>query len=132
MAWVGASVAGALVITAIAVGAPRTWDAGVGLEQRTLQDAFPVPKSALREYLEHTGGSSKLARLNPSMASRIEGGGSAAKRSAGSKGGIESRLQALHLHQMVRFLCYPSRTLVDRPRSLRARAGSGEGAERSQ
>jgi len=98
MAWVAAAVIGALVITAIAVGAPRASEAGV-LEQRTIQDAFPVPKSALRQYLEHTGGSSKLARLNPSMASRIEGEG---EKVARSKGGVESRLQALHLHQMVR------------------------------
>lgn len=101
MAWVGAAVAGALVVTAIAVGGPRAWNAGVRLEQRTLQDAYPVPKSALREYLEHTGGSSKLARLNPAMASRIEGEEKAAKSSTRNYGDVESRVQALHLHQLV-------------------------------
>jgi hypothetical protein len=118
LAWAGTAVAGALVITAIAVGGgPRR--ATIELEwmrqteaatttafpqPRTVQDAYPVPNHALREYLEHTGGSSKLARSNPSIASRIEAGdagdGALSASSAGG-GGIQARLQALHLHQMV-------------------------------
>lgn len=106
LAWASTAVAGALVITAIAVGG-GTRPAGIELEQpRTLavQDAFPVPNRALREYLEHTGGSSKLARLNPTLASRIEArdaGGSKLSASAAGGQGIQARLQALHVHQMV-------------------------------
>lgn len=102
LAWAGTAVAGALVITVIAVGNPR--HAGIALEsQRTIQDAYPVPKAALAAYLDHTGGSSKLAKLNPSMAKRIEGQdhwvhGSARLIAGGS---IKGRLEALHLHQMV-------------------------------
>lgn len=106
LALAGSAVAGALVITVMVVGGTR--QAGVVLEQqRSIQDAFPVPKGALKQYLEHTGGSSKLARLNPSMASRIEGQDDwvqhGMKLGATSKGGrgIQSRLQALHMHQMV-------------------------------
>ena len=95
-------------------------------QPRTVQDAYPVPNHALREYLEHTGGSSKLARSNPSIASRIEAGDagdgelSASSRSAGG-GGIQARLQALHLHQMV--ICAHARRSSEhtclRPRGAR-------------
>jgi len=102
LAWAGTAVAGALVITLITAGGPRRADTELE-QQRSIQDAFPVPKKALKQYLEHTGGSSKLARLNPSIASRIEGQDDwvqhSAKLSNGGKG-IQSRLNALHMHQM--------------------------------
>jgi hypothetical protein len=95
-------------------------------QPRTVQDAYPVPNHALREYLEHTGGSSKLARSNPSIASRIEAGdagnGELSASSAGG-GGIQARLQALHLHQMVS--CTHARRSSEhtylRPRGMRRR-----------
>ena len=149
MAWAGTAVAGALVITVIAVGGgPRR--ATIELEwmrqteaatttafpqPRTVQDAYPVPNHALREYLEHTGGSSKLARSNPSIASRIEAGdagdGALSASSAGG-GGIQARLQALHLHQMVSCAharCSSEHTCLH-PRGAEARVVTGVGTGR--
>jgi hypothetical protein len=100
--WVISAVTAVLAITCISVRGPR--HAGIELqEQRALGDAFPVPKNALREYLEHTEGTSKLARLNPSMAAHLESRDGDAMLITKFRGGkdIRTRLKALHLHQMV-------------------------------
>ena len=124
MAWVGTAVAGVLVLTIVLVGRPQ--HVGMELEGwggRPLHvgtevepnDAYPVPKTALREYLDHTHGTSKLARTNPSMAAKIEGQDDFGQNGAKLSGkGMQSRLQALHLHQMVNpaMICFPIFVLV--------------------
>ena len=102
---VRASAAGAAIIVVVlaVVGSPR-WPARTVLGQQPyMGDAFPVPKRALRAYLDHTGRSSKLARREPQVAERLQARGDDVPPSAVSaegESGLQLRQTALHVHQL--------------------------------
>ena len=94
---VRASAAGAAIIVVVlaVVGSPR-WPARTVIGQQPyMGDAFPVPKRALRAYLDHTGGSSKLARREPQVAERLQARGDDVPPSAVSAEGRWARWASL-------------------------------------
>ena len=94
----------AILVVVLAVAVSPRWPARTVLGQQPyMGDAFPVPKRALRAYLDHTGGSSKLARREPQVAERLQARGDDVPPSAVSakgESGLQVRQTALHVHQL--------------------------------
>ena len=94
----------AILVVVLAVAVSPRWPARTVLGQQPyMGDAFPVPKRALRAYLDHTGGSSKLARREPQVAERLQARGDDVPPSAVSaegESGLQLRQTALHVHQL--------------------------------